>query len=332
MVERLRGMREFRLLCFLLLIALVVTILEPKFLTVDNIMDILSASAIVLIVASGVTVVVIAGGIDISVGAVLAAAGIACGTLLQNGDGSVLAIALGIGVGLGFGLINALLIVLLDISAIVVTLAMLIIVKALLASRQSSTTVTNFKGWFADLAQQHVGPVPAIVIIAFSIATALALFMGYTRTGRSLYALGGNPEGATLAGVNGRRLRLFAYVLSGGLAGVAGCLFASQYGAVDTTTGDGYEFLAIAALVLGGTDLFGGEGRIAGTILGCVVIYTIYNGMVLAKIPGTWQEAVVGATIVLAVVIDGWKRRESRDAVTNLSENTQSEEIPDGVG
>lgn len=306
----LRRSRETTLVIFFIAFAVIVAAFEPRFLSVKNLSDIVGAAAIVALVAAGVTVVVISGGIDISVGAIVAVSGVVCGSFLENGQ-VVLGLLAGVGTGLLLGAINAALTVSLRIPSIVVTLATLMVFRGLLAQR-TSTTVTNFeKNWFTELGVQKVGSIPVITIISAAIVVLLAGFMSYTQTGRRLYALGGNPEGAVLAGVNAHRLIAFAFCLSGLLAGVAACLFASKFGAVDNSSGSGFEFLAIAAMVLGGTDLFGGEGRIVGTVIGVVVIYGIFNGMVLTGVPGTWQNAVAGATIILAVIADGVRQRRA---------------------
>ena len=308
----LRRSREITLVVFFIVFALIVAAFEPRFVSVKNLSDILGAAAIVAIVAAAVTVVVISGGIDISVGAIVAVSGVVAGSFLERGQ-TLVGLVAGVGTGLILGAINAVLAVSLRIPSIVVTLATLMVFRGLLAQR-TSTTVTNFKDtWFTELGVQKIGPVPAIVLISGVIVALLAGFMSYTQTGRRLYALGGNPEGAVLAGLNSRRLMAFAFCLSGLLAGVAACLFASRNGAVDNSSGSGFEFLAIAAMVLGGTDLFGGEGRIVGTVIGVVVIYGIYNGMVLSGIPGTWQNAVVGATVILAVIADGVRQRRAHE-------------------
>lgn len=307
-IGRIVESRENMLLVFLGLFVLAVSAFAPRYILPQNLILILYSTAVLGIVALAETIVVLSGGIDISVGAILAASACTVALTIRSDVPTLIAVLLGFLVGTLMGVINGLLISFVRIPPIIVTLATLNIYRGVLQLALGGKLVPGAPAQLSFIGAK-LGPLPVSVIIFFITAILVSIFLAHTRLGRMIYACGGNAAAAEVAGVNIKLVQLFIYAASGFLCGLAGLVFASRAAFADRNSALGIEFIAIAALVMGGTDIFGGAGRIRGTVIGSILIFAIYNAMVIGRVSVTWQNAVIGALILLAVSLDVARRK-----------------------
>lgn len=284
------------------------------FPTPENLLNVLRQNSMLGLVALGMTFVILTGGIDLSVGALLAVAGVVAAKL--GGQGTFVAVVSGIGVAALLGLTNGLLITRARIQPFIVTLAMLIAARgaALAATSDQSVAVDRGASAFTWLGRGEIGPVPVPVVL-FALAYLLGwLALRYTRFGRYLYAVGDSEEASRLLGLDVERVILGVYTLSGALAGLAGVILAARLGAGQPVAGMGWELDAIAAVVVGGTLLTGGQGGVGSTLLGVLLLGVIFN---LFNLEGTispwWQWVLRGVFLLLVVVVQS-KLQQRSDA------------------
>lgn len=300
---------------YIILIAIVVEVaifafLAPQFLTVDNFVNVALSIAITGILAVGMTFVILTGGIDLSIGSVLAIAGIVAAICAKSlGDaGVIIGIIAAIAVGMTSGLFNGLMISRFRIPPFVVTLAILTIARGLafvIAERYAgSTSVSDLPAGFAFLGREKIFGLPLPVITMLVVFAIGWFLLRHTRFGRYVYAIGGNAEASFLAGINVRSVTTYVYVLNGFLVGLAGATLASRLGAGLANAGLQYELDVIAAVVVGGTSLSGGRGSIVLTFFGAVFIGILNNGLNLAGIDPYLQKIALGAVILIAVLAD----------------------------
>jgi ribose transport system permease protein len=297
------------------------SIASDQFLTVDNGLNVLRQISINLCLSIGMTMIILSGGIDLSVGSVLALSGAVAAGLLKNGlalpgTGYMLeftafgACIAGIFVGMVLGWHNAFFITWLGVPPFIATLAMLTIARGLTMLWMGGFPITGLGAEFNFIGVGYWLGVPMPVWFSAVLAAIFVVVTRRTRFGRYLYAVGGNERAALLSGVNVRRVKSIAYILGGALAAVAGLLLSARLDAADPRMGMGYELDAIAAVVIGGTSLSGGRGSIMGTVLGCLIIGVLNNGLVLLDVSPYWQLVIKGYVILLAVAIDRTSRRE----------------------
>jgi ribose transport system permease protein len=306
-----RVVQESGMIPALIVVLVVGSMLSDTFLTTTNLENVVRIAAVIGLLAIGQTLVILAGGggIDLSVGAVMAAAGV-IGALYQDA-GLVGFIAVAVVTGGLFGLINGLGVTTAGIQPFIVTLATLSIAQGVAFDLSNATPITLNMGGLSWFATGTIGPVP-VPIALFAIAVVVGqVFLSRSVWGRELYAVGGNEEAARLSGVRVHLTRAVTFAISGGLAGLAGVLVASRAGSGQAGSGDGIEFTAIAAVVIGGNSIFGGAGAIWRTLVGVFLLALIGNGFDLLSVDPTYQQMVQGGIILLAVAIDAWTRRRS---------------------
>jgi ribose transport system permease protein len=282
---------------------------SDRFLTAENLVRILLQSAPLLVVASGMTFVLLTGGVDLSVGAVMFVGAALAGRLALDGHSIVLCLGVMIGVGLAGGLINALLVTRLRLVAFVATLATLYIGRGL-GRWISETRALNLPDDFVAFGSASWLHVPAPLWIAAAVTILAQWVLSATPFGRRLYAVGIDLEAARKAGLETGRLLAAVYVIAGLCAGLGGLLALAQLGAVSPRFGELYEFDAITAAVLGGTSLFGGRGRVLpGTVVGVVLLKTIFSGLVMAQADPYVYPLITSAIIFVAVLLDSLRQR-----------------------
>lgn len=297
--------RENLLLGFLIVFSLLIGSVAHNFLTERNWIFILDAAALVGIIALGETIVIISGGIDISVGAVAVSAAMALGTLIVFMHvPPIIAIIVCLLLGAALGALNGLFIGYLRLPAIIVTLAALRIYRGGLEMLTPGRAIPAITDSVPFLAFAKVGPFPLQVVVFFLMALLAGVFLTQTRLGRSIYAVGGNSAAATVAGVNVKQVLVATYALCGLLAAVASVLYYARASGLERYSFWGIEFLAIAVVVMGGTNIAGGSGTVFGTVIGTLLLYAIYNAMMIVQIDPAWQSAVTGALILIAVSVD----------------------------
>ncbi len=312
---------RFQSVIALLLMFIALSLASDKFLTVDNSMNVLRQISINLCLSIGMTLVILSGGIDLSVGSVLAISGAIAAGLLKNGValpvlgvslqftvfGAVLAAIL---VGLVFGWFNGLVITRFSLPPFVATLGTLSIARGLTQLWTRGFPITGLGPQFGFIGTGHFFGLPMPVWISGVLVAVFTLVTRRTRFGRYLYAVGGNERAAQLTGLNLRRIKLWVYALGGGLAGVGGLILTARLDSATPSAGFGYELDSIAAVVIGGTSLSGGRGSVPGTVLGCLIIGILNNGLVLLEVSPFWQQVIKGLVILLAVALDRMSVRE----------------------
>jgi ribose transport system permease protein len=291
-------------LSFGLLVA-ALTVLSDRFLTVSNGVNVLRQAAINGIISVGMTYVILTAGIDLSVGAVLALANVITADFLVQGTHPAAAILLGLGVGAGLGLGNGLVTTKFGVPPFIVTLGTMTIARGLALTYTQGRPVTGLPAGFRFLGTGAAGPVPMPIVLMAVVFAVGYVVLNRTTIGAYIFALGNNPVAARFSGIAVERYITLVYVISGTLSALAGMVLIARLNSAQPTAGLGYEFDAIAAVVVGGTSLFGGEGSLAGTLLGVLIIQVLNNGLNLLDVSSFYQQVVQGVVIALALL---WHR------------------------
>ncbi len=305
--------RELGLLGFIIVLSILVQIRNQSFLTLENINDMITNTAILSILTVGMMLVIVTRGIDLSIGATLALSGmISALTVGANPDlNPVLAILLGIIVGTVCGGILGLLISKGGILPIIASLGMMNVFRGLTFMVSGGKWVsahqmpTSFKG----IATSSILGINTLIFIAIVIYIVFYYFLNHTRTGRKIYAVGSNPESAKISGISNDKVLWMVYTIMGALAGLAGVLWVSKFASAQGDTAMGYELNVIAACVLGGVNIAGGSGKISGIILGSLLLGILNNALPLINVSPFWQQAIQGVIILVAVVINAIVKR-----------------------
>jgi inositol transport system permease protein len=321
---------KFAPVLFLLLLMFIFAVLKPQFLAPNNLFNVMRQVSITGLIAIGMTFVILTGGIDLSVGSLLALAGMAAAIMAKGTNANTLSldttqtVGYGVGaaalvailVGIAGGLLQGLTITKLGVPAFVVTLGGMTVFRGvtLLLSNGGpiSTFDESYRFWGqgkipVEFLTRAVGtpieiPVPVIIFLLFALLAHIIL--RHTQYGRHVYAIGGNREAARLAGLNVNLITLSVYIIVGFFSGLGGFVLSSRLNSSEAVAGIGYELTVIAAVVIGGTSLFGGEGRVLGTVIGSLLIGVLINGLVLLNVSSYIQQIVIGVIIVLAVAFD----------------------------
>ena len=286
-------------------ICIMLSIATPYFFTAQNIIIVLRQVSINGILAIGVTFVIIAGGIDLSLGSVLALTGVVAASFAHPGTYAlVVPVMLGILTGVIIGAINGLTITLGKVAPFIVTLGMMTIARGLALVWSDGRPVTNLSPAFNYIGGGDLLHIPVPILLFVLVIIVSAVILNYTRIGRYIYAVGGNENAARASGIRVSGVKLFAYIMCSGLAGLAGIILASRITTGQPNAGIAYELDAIAAVVIGGTSLLGGRGSIAGTVIGVLIIGVINNGLDLLNVTSYYQQIIKGVIIVGAVLLD----------------------------
>ncbi|AXE40069.1 ABC transporter permease [Acidipropionibacterium virtanenii] len=296
------------LLVLVALVALMAAI-APNFASVDNIWNIARSISINAILAAGMTFVIITAGIDLSVGSTVAVSGVVSVLVSMAGVPAPLAVLIGVLAGAAAGLINGMLTAYMTLAAFIVTLASMTFLRGLAYTMTGGQPIVDGNLSFRGLGNGGLLGIPAPVICMLIVYVLAWFLLERTRYGRHVYAVGGNPEAARLAGVNVKAILTSVYVIAGACAGLAGVIFAGRVVSAQPTAGNGYELDAIAAVVLGGTSLAGGKGRVIGTFIGALILGVLSTGLILMNVPFFTQLLVKGIVIIIAVSIDSLKQR-----------------------
>jgi ribose transport system permease protein len=287
----------------LLLIVIVLTLLSPHFLSWQNLINVLRQASIQFLLAAGLTLCVVAGGIDLSVGAVLGLSACVAAAVIVGGS-PWLGVLAALAVGTACGLANGVIVAYLRIPAFIATYGMLWIAHGLAYVFMRGEVIHGFPPAFRVIGAGYVGAVPTPILVMLAVLALLHVMLYRTRLGRALYAIGGNPAAARLSGMPVRRHLVTVYTLSGLLAAFAGLVVIARVNAADSGTGEDLLLASIAAVVLGGSSLFGGQGGVVGTAVGSVILALVLNGMNLLDVKTFWQAFVLGAIVILSVLTD----------------------------
>lgn len=288
---------------------------EQYFLTPRNLLQVALQAAINSIIAVGMTFIITSGGIDLSVGSMVAFAGIVAALVMRDTSlGPLVGFLVAVAVGALCGLFNGLLITRVRLQPFIATLGTMGIFRGLALIVSNGRPVYGFDQSFVAIFAGTLGIVPVQVIVAAIVAAIGWFTLTQTRFGKYTIAIGGNEETTKLAGIPIQRYKLGIYSLGGLLTGIAAALLTARLSSADPIAGTLFELDAIAATVMGGTSLTGGEGTILGTIVGALIISLVRNGMNIFNVPGFWQQLVIGSVIILAVVLDQWRKGQMRQA------------------
>jgi len=278
---------------------------RATFLTPKNVFNILRQNASNLFLATGMTMVIILGGIELSVGSVIALSGVvAAGCVVNFGLPEIVAFLAAIGVGALVGMFNGFVICKTDIPPFIVTLASMNITKGIALVLTGGSPIRCMTDAFKFPGAGYVGPIPTPVILMIVVFIVATLMVNRTQLGRHIYAVGGNAQAAKFSGINVQKVKFIVYTYTGIMAGIAGVVVASRLYSGQPTAGDGAEMDAIAAVVVGGTSMSGGSGRLGGTLIGVLIIGVLNNGLNLMGVDSNWQYIVKGFVILLAVYVD----------------------------
>jgi rhamnose transport system permease protein len=307
--------RDIGLLGFIILLSVLVQSRNDRFLTLENINDLVTNTAILSIMAVGMMMVIITRGIDLSIGSTLALAGMT--TALAVGANPdmppLVALFLGGGVGLACGMTVGALIAIGGILPIIATLGMMSVYRGLtfMISGGKWVSAHQMPDSFKAIATGRIAGVNILIVIAVISYIVFYYFLNHTRTGRQIYATGSNPESARISGINSDKIIWLVYSLMGLLSGLSGVLWVSKFASAQGDTAAGYELSVIAACVLGGVNIAGGSGRISGLLMGTLLLGILNNALPLINVSPFWQNMIQGLVILFAVIVNSLIRRKA---------------------
>ena len=334
MLLRIVRSKEFGILVALIALMALISCRRPEFLNGNNLYLVSRQIALTAIVALGVFFVILTSGIDLSLGSTVCISGFICGMCMAAGWHPLLAVVAGIATGAMVGAANGAIVSYLGVTPFIVTLGMLGVARGAVLIMKHGDSIRNIPQGFIDfcngglwlplagtskLTEGSHGkmqsfhfslPVPLVVLIVVALLAFAVL--KYTVFGRRIYAVGGNEEATALSGINTRTVKFFTYVVCSMYCAITGILFVGRFGSAQADAGKGMELDAIAAAVIGGTSLMGGQGSVLGVLIGASIMGVIRNGLVLLEVSSYWQELIIGAIIVLAAVLDVARSRKQR--------------------
>lgn len=290
----------------LIIFVVAVSILNPRFLSQANILNVLRQMSINSIIAIGMTFVILTGGIDLSVGSILAICGAVMASLLNSGYNAGIALIITLALGLVFGIVNGFFVAKMKLQAFIVTLVTMTFLRGatLVYTDGKPITVDDGGVLFENIGEGYLFGIPVPIYIMIILFIGGYYILKHTKFGRYTYAIGGNEEATKLSGINVDKVKIWVYGICGMLSALAGVILTSRLYSAQPTAGSGYELDAIAAVVLGGTSLSGGVGKIKGTALGAIIIGVLGNALNLLNVSSYYQMMIKAAVILVAVLID----------------------------
>jgi len=307
-LPRLTLSAEFRTVAQRLLAVIVLCIalslLSGAFLTVGNLVNVLRQAALIFLLASGLTLVILTAGLDLSIGANVGLSACLAGSVIQASGSPLLGVAVGLASGCMIGLGNGLLVTVLRLPPFIATYGMLWVVHGLTYWFMAGATIHGFPPAFRALGSGYFLSVPIPVYLMFVFLAIGIGFARYTTWGQEIYAIGANPVAARLSGIPVNRRLVLVYTVSGAMAGLASLIFLARLNSAEGDIGEPLTLPAIAAVLIGGTSLFGGVGTVSGTLVGALILTLVLNGMNLLAIDANWQPLVTGVIVILAVSLD----------------------------
>jgi len=308
----MKNARQFGTLIGLAVLCAILWILTPYFLTVSNLLNVAEQTSINAIVAVGMTFVILSGGIDLSVGSIVALSGVVLGASLKSDQPMLVGVIVASLVGLACGLGNGALVSWGGLPPFIVTLGTMSIARGAALLFTEGRPVSGFDAGFRALATGRAGFIPAPVIVMLLVYLAAHFVLSRTTFGRYVYAIGGNEEATRLSGVAIRFHKTMIYGVSGLMSAIAAIILTARLNSAQPIAGMMYELDAIAATVIGGTSLMGGEGSLGGTLVGALIMGVLRNGLNLLGVSSFLQQIVIGGVIVVAVLLDTILKRRNR--------------------
>jgi ribose transport system permease protein len=302
--------RQFGTLIGLFGLVLIFWILSPYFLTVSNLLNITQQTSINAIIAVGMTFVIISAGIDLSVGSIMAFSGVVLASCLNAGMPVSISVLAGMSVGFICGIVNGLLISYGNLPPFIATLGMMSVARGAALLYTDGKPISGFSDGFRAISTGEFLSIPVPIIIMIAVYLIAAFVLNRTKLGRYTYAIGGNEEASVLSGINTKYIKSMIYGLCGMLSGFAAVLLTARLNSAQPIAGIMYELDAIAAVVIGGTSLMGGEGRISGTLIGALIMQILRNGLNLLGVSSFIQQTIIGSVIIIAVLIDMFLKKK----------------------
>jgi rhamnose transport system permease protein len=300
--------RTFGILGILALFVIVTTLVQPSFLSGSNIRFVLADTTLYALVAIGETFVVLTRNVDLSVGSVVGLSAYVSANMFQAHHGLAIPVvfAVGIGIGLACGVVTGLITAIGRVPSLVVTLAMLYIIRGVdtIVVGSGQVVANSLPNSFISIFHDTVLGIPDLALLTAVLVAVAAYYLRSYRSGRELYAIGSDPEAARRAGIPIARRVFFTFVLSGAIAGLGGVFWSTQYNTIDATAANGLELQIIAAVVVGGVAIFGGSGSVVGAALGALLLQTINVALNVLGVPSLWTEAISGFLLILAITLD----------------------------
>jgi ribose transport system permease protein len=295
-------------------LCVVLTLSSSAFLTVGNLLNVLRQASLIFLIASGLTFVILSAGLDLSIGANLGlSACLAAAAIKATGSISI-GIVAGLACGMTIGIFNGLLITMLRLPPFIATYGMLWMVYGINYWTMGGNTIYGFPAAFREIGIGYLLGIPIPVLLMALCLIVGSVFTRYTTWGHEIYAIGASPEVARLSGIPVRRRLIMVYTLSGAMSGLAGIVYLARLNSAEAGIGEPLLLPAIAAVLIGGTSLFGGVGSLSGALIGAVILTLVLNGMNLLTISGNWQPLITGVILLLAAGVDTAARKwnESR--------------------
>ena len=299
---------ELAMLGVLALLCLGLSVFAENFLTEGNIRNVVWQVTAIGIIAIGQTLIILTAGIDLSVGGIVALSAMVGGKVMVETDVAT-GIAVTVGVAMLVGLLNGVLIAYFKLAAFIVTLGMLSVCTSLTYVISDQTSITGLSDAYRTLGRGKIGSIQYYILIFLGLYVVFHILLTRSKPGRYIYAIGSNEEAARLSGVDVRLYKAIPYVVTGFLCGVAALILSGRLGVIDPDNGQGVELRTIAAVVIGGTSLFGGKGSLVGTLIGVFLIGVLNNGLNLLKVDVFWQGTAVGVVIIVSVLLERLFRR-----------------------
>lgn len=311
---------EISITILILVLFVIFSLMSSEFCTPNNVALILNQSTSVAIMGIGMTMVVILGGMDLSIGSVVSFAATVVCLLMTQGIPVFLSVLAGIAVGMLCGLLNGWIIVTLKLPDIIASLATMYIFRGAAIAVSQSQWLTNFPRSFDFLGKGKILNIPFPAIVTLVLAFIFTYVLGWTAFGRMIYACGGNAEAAKISGIHIKKVKITVYVLSGMLSSVAAVLYASKVGSIQSSsTGTTFSNDVLAAVLIGGASIYGGEGTVFGTVAGAVLLGMVKNALILVKISTYWVDAITGGMILLAMLIGTFQQiKNNRESERGL--------------
>lgn len=301
----------YRLLAALLICA-ALTVFTESFFSLGNILNVLRQTSLLFFIAAGLTLVVLTGGLDLSIGANVAISACVAGTVIHQTGSPVLGVFTGLGVGAVVGLLNGLMVTALRIPSFIATYGMLWVLHGVTYWYMAGETIHGFPPGFRQIGSGYFLGLPIPVYLMVGFLALGSIFAQRTTWGQEIYAIGANPVAARLSGIPVARRLLLVYVVSGAMAGLASIIFLARLNSAEADIGETLTLPAIAAVLIGGTSLFGGLGTVFGTFVGALILTLVLNGMNLLSVSASWQPLVTGVIVILAVWLDMKTRHHAR--------------------
>lgn len=301
--------RKLGIIASLLVMCVVFTCLTNRFLTLNNMLNIFQQASINLCVAVGMTFVIITGGIDLSVGSVMALSGMIMAQMMERGVAPIIGVILGLALATLLGALNGVLIAKLKLQPFLVTLGTMSAYRGLTLIISNGLPVRSFSSAYVNFMSSLNGFIPLPIIISLVLAICAMIVLKYFKFGQYLLAVGGNEEATRLSGINTDKIKIITYGFSGFASAVAALIFLGRLAAADPQAGNGYEMNAIAAAAIGGASMAGGKGSIVGTIIGCLILQTLNNGLTLMNVQSFYQTFAIGVIVLVATIIDRYSSK-----------------------